>query len=121
MADEITIYSGITITKSNLSRQINPATISADLAGSRVLQNSQAVGTTHEALEVADLASAGWASFKNLDATNFVQIGVEVAATFYPVAKLLPGEVATMRLSTLTLFAKADTSAVNLDCLISEA
>jgi hypothetical protein len=38
-----------------------------------------------------------------------------VAATFYPLLKLKPGEVAVCRLATTTFYAKANTAAVNLE------
>jgi hypothetical protein len=122
MANEITAYFGITVLKGNLNRRIDPVTVSADLAGSRVIQNVQIVASSaHEAIVVGDLASAGFAMFKNLDTTNFVSIGVEVSATFYAFIKLLPGESALVRLNALTIFAQANTAPVNLDCFLSEA
>ena len=56
--------------------------------------------------------------FRNIDETNFVEIGITSddtsGGTFYPFLKLLAGEYAVGRLSNATIFAKADTAAVNL-------
>jgi len=80
------------------------------------------IGTSHEAVAPTDLTNKGWALFKNLDDTNFVEVGVDVAATFYPLIKLLPGEQVQVRLSpSVSLYAKADTAAVRLDAQIFEA
>jgi hypothetical protein len=35
----------------------------------------------------------------NLDSTNYVEVGVLVGATFYPMLELLPGETYVVRLS----------------------
>lgn len=80
------------------------------------------IGTTHEAVAPTDISNLGWAVFKNLDTTNFVEIGVEVTSSFFPLLKLLPGEQVQVRLSpSILLFAKADTAAVRLDAQIFEA
>ena len=115
MADEIKITTGLRATKSNIEVIVSNKTTSITLTGDQFIRNAQTVGTSYEALVVGDLATAVWALFKNLDATNFVEIGVEVAAAFYPVVKLLAGESCVFRMSVLTLFARADTAAVIMD------
>jgi hypothetical protein len=122
MANEITITSGIQIIKGNLNRTINTESVQADFAGVRVNVTTQAVGTTYEAYAAGDLASAGWARFKNLDATNYVELGVEVSAAFHPLVRIDAGKIAgPFRLSTLSFFLRANTAAVNVECLVSEA
>jgi hypothetical protein len=74
----------------------------------------------HEALVMQDVATAGWARFENMDATNFVRIGVDSTGTFVPFLKLKPGEIAVCRLGTNAPYAKADTAAVKLDYEIFE-
>ena len=121
MANEITISGGIQIIKGSLNHSVNQTTFQANLAGVRVNRTTQLVGTTHEAYVAGDLATAGVARFLNLDTTNYVEIGVDVAATFYPLVRILPGESYSMRLSILTFYLRANTAAVNVDCLVSEA
>lgn len=121
MADEITIVSGISGTKSNLTFTVPVNTKTVDLSGSAFIRNCQTIGTTYEAITVGDLASAGWCYITNLDSTNFVEFGVEVAATFYPFVKILAGESAgPFKLSTLTIFGRANTASVRADILITE-
>lgn len=124
MPQEITVSTGLRVLKGKLDYQIATKTTKPDFAGTRVHRTTQNIGfAAHEALGVGDLGSAGWASFTNTEAAggNFVEVGRDVAAAFVPVAKILPGETAQFRASTLLLYAKADTGAVNLDYMISEA
>lgn len=122
MANEITVTTGFQVVKGSLSVQIAPTTFQADMAGTRVIRNVQSVGTTHEALTVGDLASAGYCTITNLDATNFAELGVDVSGTFYPVVRVDAGKKAgPFRLSSLTRHVQADTAAVNLDITIAEA
>jgi len=70
---------------------------------------------THEAIVLQDVSSCGWARFENLDATNYVELGVVVAATFYPFIKLKATEFCIIRLGSNAPYAKANTAAVQLD------
>ncbi|MBT8200072.1 MAG: hypothetical protein KJO36_06110 [Acidimicrobiia bacterium] len=79
---------------------------------------SQSIGTTHETITVSgDMTTEGWCLIKNLDTTNYVEIGRDVGASFYPVMRLRATEFALFRWSPgVTLYAKADTAA----CVISK-
>ena len=122
MANEITVTTGIQVLKGNIVAGVNQRTFQVDMLGTRFIRNAQAIGTTYEAVNIGDVASAGWASFTNLDATNYVEIGVEVSSAFYPLVRLDAGRTAgPFRLSTTTIFARANTAAVNLDVFINEA
>ena len=81
---------------------------------------TQTIGfAAHEAIVITDLTTVGWCYFRNRDATNFVQIGADVAAAFVPVVRLNAGEACVFRMSqALTPYAKADTAAVILECNI---
>lgn len=116
MANEISIVTNLTATKGNATFA-RSRTVRADWATARVSTITQAVGTTHEALTPAsDLATNGWAIFTNNDATNYVEIGRDVAATFYPMARLNAGESACFRLAQgVTLYARANTASVDLE------
>jgi len=122
MADEITIISGISVLKSNLSTTIPTTSSTVDLSGTKFIRNCQTIGTTYEAVSVGDLASAGWCYIKNTDTTNYVEFGVEVAGAFYGFVKILAGEPAgPFKLSTLSIFGRANTAAVVADIFITEA
>jgi len=117
MANEISTSTSLSVTNgsSKLSRQTSKQ-ITQNAVGT--YQNTQTVGTTYEAVAIgADLGTAGFAVFTNLDLTNYVEVGLEVSAAFYPFVKLKAGESAQVRLATSTLFAKANTSAVKLEVI----
>ena len=116
MASEITIDARLQATKGYLSVDRRIASFKADMSGSLVDGAGQSIGTSAEAVDLSgDVASPGWALFRNLDATNYLEIGIDVAATFYPVAKLEPGEIALFRLGTAALYARANTATCALE------
>lgn len=119
MANEISITQNISATKGNQTYS-RSRSYRADWTTARMDGQTQSIGTTHEALTVsADVATNGMGYFTNLDATNYVEIGRDVTGTFYPVAKLKPGESAEFRVAAgVTLYAKANTAACDLDWMI---
>ncbi len=68
----------------------------------------------------ASVGDVGIALVKNLDSTNFVDVGF--ATTVYPI-RLLAGQFALMPLTpaTASLFVKADTATCEIDIYIREA
>lgn len=64
---------------------------------------------------LADMTNEGYCMARNLDDTNYLEIGVEVAATFYPLIKLKAGEIGVFRLTPgVGVFARANTAACRL-------
>ncbi len=114
MANEGSITLRVSVSTGGLSESIVEA-IKFDVSAARVSAGTQTIGIAHEAVVLgADLGTPGYAYFENLDVTNFVQIGIDVAAAFYPLAKLLPGQLGLFPLATGTFYAKADLAACNL-------
>jgi len=128
MSDEIALTFGLRVRKTigagitnAFQADIETQRLTRDLTGTRKYANTQTIGTSYEAVTVgADLASRGYAFFRNLDPTNFVEIGGEVNSSFAGRIKLIAGDVAILPLSTDGLYARADTGAVELDYLILE-
>ncbi len=121
MSNEIKATIGLTATKGELSLAIASATDNIDMTGTTYSDVGQIIGTTYEALAIgSDVGTEGWSYFKNLDATNYVEVGVEVSAAFYPLIKLKPGEAALCRLATGSVFARANTSSVKMRHLVIE-
>lgn len=82
---------------------------------------SQVVPTASTLIDgLASLTGQGFFLATNVDSTNFVELGIEVAATFYPVLKLKPGESCIARLSSTAMYAKADTASVTLQMEVME-
>ena len=120
MPNELTYQFQTTLRNGNLFDTYSTQSLNADQASARLVRNVQNIGTAQEALELGDVVTPGFAVFSNLDSTNFVEIGIDVAATFHSFGKLKPGEQATIRLSTLAPFARADTAPVDLFYIIYE-
>jgi hypothetical protein len=122
---DVSWQSQISFTKDGLNDSFSSGSQGADLNGAtKVFRNVQTVATTvaGDLVDYGDIASMGLAMFQNLDDTNFVELGVQVAGTFYPVLRLYFGEiVGPIRMSptvTSSLYARADTSAVELFVLL---
>ena len=118
MANEISVSARLKVAKGYLSLE-KQATITPTMSGSVYSTAAQTIGTTHGVLGIAsDVATKGYAWFRNLDTTNYVEIGLEVSAAFQPLIKLKAGEVALVRLSNVSVYAKANTASVNLEWVV---
>lgn len=118
MANEITLRWSLDVTKGNLSRRLSPVSQSITLsaASPAVAGGVISVGTTHEAIPLGDLAGNGIAWVRNLETTNYLEIGVVVSSTFYPLLKLKAGESFPLRIASgVAPYAKANTAACRLD------
>lgn len=120
MADEISFSVSLKATKSSFVLPQHSTADTVDMATAGQAGGVQTVGTTHETIGVTDLSTPGWSYFKNLDTTNYVELGRDVSASFYPFVKLLPGEACVLRLGTTAPYAKANTASVKLQYVILE-
>jgi len=117
MANEITITTGLVATSGNFLVQHSTLTKQATLTTARRSLNTQLISTSSTALVIASgvAAAGGWAWFRNLDTTNYVEVGVQVSGTFYPLVRLNAGEAAVFRLGVITPYAYANTGSVYLE------
>ena len=90
--------------------------ITQNTAAPSVSGGTQSIGNAaHEAIVITELTTLGVCQFRNMDATNYVEIGVDVAATFYPLVRLNAGEEWPFRMAQgITPYAQANTAAVIL-------
>jgi hypothetical protein len=115
VADEITLNASLSIAATNLRESFAPGNLTIDLASTAGAGGSQTIGTTYEQVVSGDTVSGGVFFFRNVDETNYVEVGIEHSGTtFVPFLKLLPGEYSVGRLASATIYAKANTAAVNL-------
>lgn len=125
MADEISMTMSLTARKGGIDLFRSVSGQLADMAGDAWSGGVQSIPTTAGGTQV-DLSAAvgtpGVAWFVNLDDTNYVALGRQVGGTFYPFAKLLPGEKFAIRLGLNNdqLYALANTAAVLLEHVILE-
>jgi hypothetical protein len=127
MADEIDVGYHLSLNKSagtgtlKFEKEVKRGRQLDDQSTAKKVSNTQTVGTTHEALALGDVTTPGWSVFTNLDATNFVEIGIDVTGTFHPFVKIKPGvEHPPVYLNTTAPYARADTADVELDYTILE-
>ena len=121
MADEITINLRLQVNNGFLVHREDPGTLGVTMTGKNGtggIQNIVAGGTAGETITMGDTGTAGWAFFRNTDTANFVEIGVQVAGTFYPFVKLKAGESCILRLGTNTPYARSNTATTNLQFFI---
>lgn len=120
MANEITVSASLSMQNASVTSAIARVTTGAQFAQSGVRYEAGVmhVPTTAggTAINVALLASPGWAYFKNLDPTNFVTILNAVSGN--ALVKLKPGEVAMFRLAAAAPAALSDTAICDMEYLI---
>ena len=90
-----------------------------EMAGEGYVHGVQEIGTTNEAvsfLTLADLSSPGYVLCRNLDLTNYVDLG----ASSPPTIRLKAKESAIFRLASPTLWAKADGAPCRIEFWVFE-
>ena len=123
MASEISITARLLAKKSYLVVDNNVGTVTATMTGTTSASGIVSIPTTAAgtalSLDGVTTATMGYAFFRNLDATRFIELGVQVGGTFYAFAKLKFGEVAVTRMNqTNAPYARADGAAANLQYTI---
>ena len=125
MSNEISVTAKIDVINGYLEdrRNLSNFKITQDAVGGN--GGIQSIGTAAggETIVMGDVSTKGWAWFRNIEAAggNYVDIGLQVSGTFYPLAKLEPGEPAMFRINNAaTVYARADTGAVNLLYMVLE-
>jgi hypothetical protein len=116
MSNEVTVNASLNVRKVNLiqTRSANGA-FDLNAASPAVAAGTKSIGfAAHEAIALGSVATPGWAYFKNVDATNYIQLGTDSSGAFIAFAKLKPGEFCILRLATAAPYAKANTAAVKL-------
>jgi hypothetical protein len=124
MADEITAALTLKVANGNadFSRQIFETNFDQSAVGGNGGIMSVPTTAAGTAIPLGSLSGGnlGWAYFRNTDPTNFVEIGVQVAGTFYAFGKLPPGEFTLIQLNvTNAPYARADTAAVEMEYWIA--
>lgn len=115
MANETTIVAQLTCTKSGVTVSGNPGSKVITMAGDQLFSNVQEIGTTTEQISLGEIATPGYVWLKNNDDTNFVEIDLNTpVASGTAFVTLLPGEFCLLPTRMTTIYAKADTAAVNL-------
>lgn len=103
MANEITVRNSLSVKNGNLDFRSNPTVFKADMTGldgptPGTITCAVAPGTD---VDLSELSTPGMCFVQNLDATNYVTIGIRDPENnlFFPFMELLPGEFSVFRLS----------------------
>ena len=91
---------------------------SADQTGDFYQQAIQEVGTGDENLDQGDVGTIGWAAVRNMDETNYVDIGSD--GILYPI-RLQPGKGFVAPWNAAEIHAKAHTASCKVEYLLIEA
>ena len=122
MSGTITLTEGVSYTNGSLSFTNPVATQTITQTTQGVFTDTQTIATSATAVTTGSNATLGLMILQNLDATNYVDFGSYVTATFYPLVRLKAGESFVFRVKPgLTLYAQANTASVNLQKTIFEA
>lgn len=119
MASEISAAVSLNASKGGATVTAS-GTKTADMAGDQMITNVQAVGTSAEALVVGDVSTIGYVLIKNLDATNYVEIGLDSGVSTQVFGKLLAGDIMLLKASTATMYVKANTASCNIAVTVVE-
>lgn len=126
MADEIRSTGRLRVVKGNLTLDESYTDLLDTLTGDDFDAKTIAVPTTAAGTQISiesAVATPGYALFRNLDSTNYVELGRQVSGTFYPLIRINAGKAAgPMRLacSITELYARANTATVTMKMLILE-
>jgi hypothetical protein len=119
MANEIYASLNFTARKNGAESSIS-SSFNLTMTGDDMIQNTQVIGTSSEAVDLGDITGApGAIIIKNLDATNFIEIGGDSGLTVFK-TKLLAGQFTMFQPSSATLYAKADTANVRIQIIATE-
>jgi hypothetical protein len=112
MANEIQLSAAVSVSKNGAAVSASGAA-QATQSGNATIENIQNIGITQETLLLGDVGTPQYLFIKNLDATNFVQIDADSTFDKFP-QKIVAGGFIILAPETATIYAKADTAAVNV-------
>ncbi len=118
MANEITLNLKMQVSKGFIEYIQNPGALSVTMSGTNATGGIQNIGTTAETITMGDVSSQGYAYFRNIGTTNYVDIGTGTGGSFVAFARLKAGEACIVRLATAAPTARANTAAVDLQYMI---
>lgn len=100
MASEVSIRSSLQIVSGNFRYQSQPTAFIGSVSVARgPTPGLVSISTTGESVSLSELITPGYCRIQNLDATNYVEWGILVSATFYPLGEILAGESYVFRFS----------------------
>ena len=119
MANEITVTAKLECTNGNLQTTVRPNAQKFDQTAVGAYDAVHSIATAEENVTTfQDLTTEGWCYLRNLDATNYCQVGFSTGV--YGI-RLEAGESALFRCEpAVTLYLKSDTAACNVRIVVLE-
>ena len=117
MADEIKLRVKLSLLNGNLAELFDPGEISVTQTTARAHCPVITIGTTEEVLSLGDITSGseGYVAFRNLDTTNYVQLGVTSGGAMVASIRLKAGQIAVFPMEpSQTWRGKANTAACDV-------
>src|SRR5438067_1082817 len=118
MANEISISQTLRLSKTGVSASL-ASSFTADQLGDKYQAGVQIVGTAEESLDKGDIGTIGYIAFKNLDATNYVHMGITTGG-YSIICKAGKGGLIPWNNATAPKV-KADTASCEVEYLMIEA
>ena len=124
MPNEVTVTGRLQSDNGNAKTDKRPGALQFDQSAKGSKGGTQKIGTSAEGMEMGDLATHGRAWFRNLDDTNFIDLGPDKGSTtIEPGIRLKPGFPAGPFFISpgSTWLAEADTAECLMEVSILEA
>jgi len=115
VASNITAQATIRVQKGDYNRSYTLTQDSQTLTSELAVSGPQTITTNPTALNLGGTSTKGIAWFRNLDASNYVEVGTGTGVSFVAFLKLEAGQACYVWLATNAPYAKADTASVLLD------
>lgn len=120
MSSEISVSASVSASKNGASFTARGDS-TLDQAGNQTVHNVQNIGTAAELIALGDISGVPSTLYvQNLDTTNFVELALDSGMT-NKFAKILPGKFVLLSPAVAAIYAKANTAAVNIQVLATEA
>jgi len=118
MANEITYKANLSVNLNGLKAELKSDVDHITVAGTRFIQSTIALTTTPELIPLGELATVGFAAFRNASTTETIYLLIGTTDACFD--KLAPGETHLLRPGTSTPGAKALANTATLQYLICE-
>ena len=121
MANELKITTQLRYEKGNVKITVGSDDHYVDVSGDHSIHKTQEIGfAAAEALDIGEITTVGYGWFRNMDSTNYVEIGYDDTGV-KALIKLKAGEQSgPVRLGQDAPYAQADTAAVDLEYILIE-
>ena len=117
MANELQVLSGLVLRDGDATTE-DSSTVSVSPSAKKAITKTVAVTTTAAALDFTGLTAARYIKLKNLDGTNYVDVGPDNGGTMVGLIRLLSGDTCTLPLKpSTTIKAQANTATCNVQMM----